>query len=417
MKKLHFALICVVFALIGSGEAKASGFQLNEASVTNMSRSFAGVGVGGDDYSASFYNPAGISLIKQRGIQSSATLVRVKSEFTGDSIFTGPLAGLSANGGKSEVKISSVVPAAFFVTPINDRLNVGISLGVPFGLGTSYAKDSFTRFYAVDSNLKMMEIAATASYKINSRLALGLSAGIQRGSAKLSSVKPGVALDVAELDGKDYRLTLNLGALYSFNDNHRVGFAFRPSVHHEMKGSTNSNVNIFAELRTPELFTLSSYHKLTEKFALLSTVRRTNWSRFDNLDILADPSGAIISKVHENWKDSWAFALGADYALSKEWTLRTGVAYDQTPIDDEEYRTARIPDASRVMLSLGASFSPNPKWQIDAGFTAMRIEDSAISSEHAIYNAGTPIGSQKLNGKFSGKGLDSLLGLGVQYKF
>ncbi len=45
--------------ILGSAiTAHAAGFQLSEYSTTNLGRSFAGVGMVGDDFSAIGYNPA-----------------------------------------------------------------------------------------------------------------------------------------------------------------------------------------------------------------------------------------------------------------------------------------------------------------------------------------------------------------------
>ena len=59
MKKISAAAAVALLASVGN--ANAAGYQLNEFSVTNLGRSFAGIGVAGDDYSALGYNPAGMT--------------------------------------------------------------------------------------------------------------------------------------------------------------------------------------------------------------------------------------------------------------------------------------------------------------------------------------------------------------------
>ena len=48
MKKISAAAAVALLASVGN--ANAAGYQLNEFSVTNLGRSFAGIGVAGDDY-------------------------------------------------------------------------------------------------------------------------------------------------------------------------------------------------------------------------------------------------------------------------------------------------------------------------------------------------------------------------------
>ena len=52
-----------------SSSAFAAGFQLNEQSITGMGRSYAGEGIIGDDLSAAWYNPAGMTLLPGTQIQ------------------------------------------------------------------------------------------------------------------------------------------------------------------------------------------------------------------------------------------------------------------------------------------------------------------------------------------------------------
>ena len=63
MRKISAAAAVALLASVGN--ANAAGYQLNEFSVTNLGRSFAGIGVAGDDYSALGYNPAGMTLMKR----------------------------------------------------------------------------------------------------------------------------------------------------------------------------------------------------------------------------------------------------------------------------------------------------------------------------------------------------------------
>lgn len=49
-----------------SSAAVAGGFMLTEQSVTGLGRAYAGAGIVGDDLSAVWYNPAGMSLFHER---------------------------------------------------------------------------------------------------------------------------------------------------------------------------------------------------------------------------------------------------------------------------------------------------------------------------------------------------------------
>ena len=80
----------------------------------------------------------------------------------------------------------------------------------------------------------------------------------------------------------------------------------------------------------------------------------------------------------ENWHDTWFFALGATWRPLDQLTLRTGVAFDQSPTTDR-YRTPRIPDADRYWLSFGLGWRPARWASVDLGYSHIWVDDSKVS--------------------------------------
>jgi long-chain fatty acid transport protein len=81
--------------------------------------------------------------------------------------------------------------------------------------------------------------------------------------------------------------------------------------------------------------------------------------------------------TEENWKDTYFFALGANYQLTDKLLLRGGVAYDQTPVRDN-FRTARLPDEDRYWVALGTTYAFNDHISVDVGYTHIFVLDSSI---------------------------------------
>ncbi|MBQ9239977.1 MAG: outer membrane protein transport protein, partial [Duodenibacillus sp.] len=64
MKNSTIKLTAAAVLVAGSiSAAQAGGFQLMEQSVAGLGRAYAGAGVVGDDLSAVWYNPAGMTLL------------------------------------------------------------------------------------------------------------------------------------------------------------------------------------------------------------------------------------------------------------------------------------------------------------------------------------------------------------------
>ena len=61
---MKFKTTLFLSILLASTASFAGGYQLQEYSVVNAGRAFAGSGIVGDDYSAIAFNPAGMTLKK-----------------------------------------------------------------------------------------------------------------------------------------------------------------------------------------------------------------------------------------------------------------------------------------------------------------------------------------------------------------
>jgi long-chain fatty acid transport protein len=89
--------------------------------------------------------------------------------------------------------------------------------------------------------------------------------------------------------------------------------------------------------------------------------------------------------------------------------LRGGVAFDETPVPAET-RTARLPDAERTWVTIGARWSPSEAWTIDAGYAHLFSDDVSLDQDE---------GSVAANGLLNGdqaSGVD-ILSVQVGYRF
>ena len=76
------------------------------------------------------------------------------------------------------------------------------------------------------------------------------------------------------------------------------------------------------------------------------------------------------------WDDGWFFSAGLEHAYSEQLTLRGGVAYEISPIDSDEGRTIRVPDADRIWLSAGASYKYSETTTVDLSYAHVFIDDA-----------------------------------------
>ena len=407
MKKISAAAAVALLASVSN--ANAAGYQLNEFSVTNLGRSFAGIGVAGDDYSALGYNPAGMTLMKRSGMQAGLTMTEVASKIRG--------VGNTA-GKKTDMDFMIPLPSMFGQYNVNDKLFLGAGIYVPFGLATRYGHDSFV---ADDKNgvrrseLEVVDGNISAAYKVNNHLSLGVSGILRHIKGKLTSnvnrtlpVYGYSNLAYSDFKVSGWSTTMNLGAMYEFDKDTRVGLSYRFKSTQRTTGHHTVTVNPqFAALASrfgmgvdnrydsvsdPELpasWILSGYHKFGEKWGTTATVKYTQWHRFSVFPAYSSGSGNL--DVQYRWKDAWNFALGQDYYLNENWTLRAGLAWDQSPVPNSTYRTNRIPDTDRLWTSFGVSYATG-NHQFDFGYAHLfmmhgKVWNSAENDTNAKYKS------------------------------
>lgn len=438
MKKLLVPAVALGAMIISTG-AEAAGYHLSEYTTTGLGRSFAGVGVMGDDYSAIGFNPAGMQYNAKSGGQTGLTMVSLHTDYKGS---VGPVAEYNSNGmptgqgvrmGRGHTRPTRVLPNIFAQHKMNDRMTFGIGAYVPYGLATDYDNGWFGETHAGLSEVSAVNVSPALSYQVTDTVSLGAALNIQHISARLTGAveKSGIAFDGAtnNLEGSDVGVGYTIGATFTPRKNVRLGVSYRSKIKHKLEGdvkltglpgsfyhpaaggmvpnpSTNGNQDIFTKITTPEVVLFSGAWDFNKCFTLTGTARWTRWSQFDDLDIYSKKTGDGISKTNENWKNTWYYAVGLDYRRNQNWTFRTGIGYDETVIKSPEYRTARIPDGRRVLTSLGVSYKKN-NWQIDAGYMHIFI--------HGSHAYGKSAGASDIDMKYNSSA--DLLSFGVQYKF
>ena len=111
-------------------------------------------------------------------------------------------------------------------------------------------------------------------------------------------------------------------------------------------------------------------YKPIEKLTLAFDAQLNFWSDYKQLDInfLDDKLAAFNQHLVKNYKDAWAFRLGAQYALTDRFDVRAGFIVDTTPVDDD-YFNPETPGMTRLEPTVGFSFRPTPRLSIDLAFT------------------------------------------------
>lgn len=421
MKKSAAGLALTASALAAS-TAFAAGFQLTEQSSLGLGRAYAGAGIVGDDLSAVHYNPAGMTLLPGTQVQAGSVWIDVDAEFSGDN-------GFDENG---RLK-GQFIPAGFVTYQVNDKFWLGFGMTVPFGMGTEYDRMWEGNDRGTSSKVYTFDMNPNFAYKVSDFISIGGGISVQYAKARLGMMTDMYGMDAlhSKIEADSWDWGYNFGIMISPTDKMRFGLAYRSSIEHNAEGHmkfanglgdlallNGMEFGTETTLNTPDTVMLTATWEATPDLRLSGLIRWANWSKLDTLTFDTDVPSIISSKSPElalmlkskdidcEWQDTWLFSVGADYRLNDAWTVRGGIAYETSAVDEDETRMAVIPDTDRVWLSLGASYHWSKQLQFDVAATMLK----GVGDRDLYHLDGSKIGEYDT--------LDCyILGAQMQYRF
>lgn len=381
MKKERSVLFALLLFLGLSSLALANGLNLNSLGSRALSMGGAFVGLA-DDYSAIFWNPAGIAQFKTKYFGFYGTDIIPKGTYLFQ--VPSPAGLLTLVDAKTETKHYLSGLAAYY-HPINEYLVAGIGVYVPSGLGAAWNGDDFTPVtnntsYMWESRVGMVTIAPAVSYKINEIVSVGASLNINYG---MFSIKTHAG-NIDNFDLGQYEESLNgwgIGATFGVLVKANEMLSFGATVRTPSKVKLDGNVNISnIDLLGPNYKTQSAAERDVtwpwwiaggaafrpmDDLILTADLQWTQWSKVDEFvtrykdpywNLMMTASGQNIRPM--KWKDTLQIRFGAEYRLYQNVAIRGGYYYDPSPVPAKTLN-ALLPSFNFNVITLGVGYSLN----------------------------------------------------------
>ncbi len=449
MKNTSFKIAAAAAAVASlfASAANAGGFQLTEQSALGLGRAYAGAGVDGSDVSGVYYNPASMTLTPGTAAQLGFVGVGLNLDYAGND-------GTTENGRKAP----ELVPHAYISHQVNDTTWVGFSFTVPFGMATEYDRNWAHKDHGTDAEIMVFDFNPSVAWKVTDKVRLGAGISLQYVDASLgmggtAPTGPTTSTNVhGQLEATSTAWGWNAGILFMPVENVRLGLSYRSQIQHKAEGDLtidglapysvapgvdiplnafNGTYDSGAVVSAPAWAMMSAAWDVNSWLSLYATFRWTDWSSFEELKVdttaletaINDkmsqiPGGGMVgpvvgqmvegmSYIRNNWRDTYLYAVGGDVRVNAFWTLRGGIAYETSPIQERETRTAIIPDADRWWFAVGSTFNWTKDFQTDVAFAHLHgVHERSLYDKHT---------GEEL-GKF--RKLDAfLLGVQAQYRF
>ena len=372
-------LSAIALLLFGSSTALAGGFQLWEESAVGTGDYHAGAAAEGDDVSLEFYNPAQVTSLKHTQVSAGGVIIPMTVDFDGRVV------GARAFGKSKEI---NPVPNFHLGVPISKRLFFTFGVTAPFGLQTDYddRSDFTVQFAADETKLMTININPGIAYRLTSWLSAGVGYDAMYGEADYNSRIDATDLFTNHLSawGHGY----NAGLFFNFHLFHaeptHIGVSYRSGINLNASGPSKlltNSTTAKAEFKIPATTMISLYQPVTPRFSVMASAFYTQWRVFSELllENTAFTSTGFNIPVHENYRNTWNFALGAHGKLTRTLMWKVGGGYDQTPTRTG-YRDIRLPDANRIALSTGLRWMATQKFAVEGGFTHLFTPKSVVDN-------------------------------------
>lgn len=431
--------LAVAVALV-STQAWSAGFQLNEFSSSGLGRAYSGEGAIADDAGNASRNPALIMMFDRPEFSVGAVFIDPDVNITGKS----PTTGKSTDA--DNIAPTAWVPNMHFVMPINEQFGWGASVTSNYGLATEFNDNYAAGIYGGKTDLQTVNLNLSGAYRLSSNWSFGLGfdavyakAKIERTAGDLSTYVVNAAgqgtadalgvsstnSQIAHLKGDEWGYGWNAGILYELDKNNRWGLTYRSEVKIDFDGDYKSSITGRGNatfpllgvsglpygtdgrtiggsltLNLPEMWEISGYNKVDPQWAIHYSIAYTSWSQFQELKATGSNGQELFYK-DESFKDAYRIALGTTYYYDKNWTFRTGIAFDDSPVP-ANHRSISIPDQDRFWLSAGTTYAFNEDASIDFG---------------ASYMHGQTVTVQEGDYTFKSEGKAWLFGSNFNYRF
>lgn len=416
MKKysLVVILLSILFTYNNDAFALGGGGFRNEAALDAEANGMADCFVAqADSPSAVHFNPAGLTQLEGNHLKLGYTVQAPRNSHT------------STAGNESQMqKQLFFMPNIYLVNDFGlENWRFGLGVTSPYGLGTDWADDSFSRYQATESNLEFYQINPTVAYKVNDVFSVGVGVNYM-----ISDISKHKRL-TAEVGGGDFHLKgddgawgYNVGLLYKPSDRHSLGVSYRSKIELTYEGNatlTNLDAGIYdgvfgpvgtdtyvtnieSDLTLPRSLAIGYAFRPDEKWTFEIDVEWTDWTSVqeDFVKFTEETDATRLSILNngnpaaKDWHASLAYGIGAQYKASDKLTLRGGYLFIETPIPSANFETA-LPDSDRHGITLGAGYKVREDLTINMAYFGVLMVDRDVTNDVAS-------ASSDLNGEYNG---------------
>jgi long-chain fatty acid transport protein len=366
--KTRTSLIILSLLIFLASSVLANGLSLNSIGTKAIGMGGAFIGLA-NDYSAIYWNPAGITRVK--GPQVAFFITDIIPTGTYKLTFPASMGGATVD---TETKPNHYIgPNIMGYLPLfcGERLFAGLGAFVPAGLGAEWEGKDLAAFsgpagtaFEWMSKIGVFNISPGIAFKLNDKISVGAALNVFYGMMDMKrpmdtynavTQQPGQdgMVDAQyEESGSGLGFGASVGLLVKPIDLLSVGVSLKTKNTVKFEGTAKNSAfkayNAFEsdyarDLAWPLWYGAGIAFCPTKKFTVTADVQFSQWSDTEE-EIITDYKQAIWeaqvdqkgqNKMHLKWKDATQLRFGAQYKLTEALAVRAGYYQDPAPAPDE----------------------------------------------------------------------------------
>jgi len=340
-----------------------------------------------NDATASYFNPAALTLLKNSQIIPLATVAQFQTRFTGQST---NITNAFTQSGTSNSTSNYYSPSCYIGVPFNEKVTMGFAAVSNFAY-RSPEENSILRYTQASNTIQDYDLVPALGIKINDYFALGAGINFSYTNFDLHPIMGFPGSNTADSQGENQSdgsgIGGNIGFLLRPRSGTFVGFDYRSMTTYKESGKSivNGTPHIVSNdyhftMRTPPRSILSVSQMITSTFGMITTIQRIQWGVITNIHIsgVATLFGTTPVIVNTNvpyyLHNTWAFTVGGNYRFKPDWIMRAAGTYNQSPGNGAYQMTTG--DSYILGLSLGHEI--NKTLNLDGSYAHAFIQDKSI---------------------------------------
>ena len=320
---LYLLLICTACV---TGNALANGFDQNNIGLRGRAMASAFTGVS-DDATAIYYNPGGLTSIKDWTWNYNAELIIIFSESLWED-----------TAGKEHKSDKTVyIPGLFAATSSGD-LSYGIGIYVPYGGGSVKYDTGF------EATIAYFAATPSIAYKITPTLSAGLGLSVYYGILDMT-LPPGVVqlmpvkvkIAFSGISGWGW----DGGLMFKPTSELNIGLSVKSQVPIKMKGTADamgSEYDAEAEFTLPYYYIAGIGYKITPDILIDVDFWYMQWSKMDKISLtVKDVMGTDLKHpLKTYYGNSYDAMIGIEYTASAQLRINAGCKYEKQVASKDE---------------------------------------------------------------------------------